>query len=348
MAVDLFSTVQPGFEEALEQDIRHLFDGGEILESLPGWRVFRLEGGSELERFYGPPSSFSRSWGIALGRGKPPLERLTEPFVLQCWARREFPPGAREKRVVPIEVELRNEALRREFRDSGLPLLEGALPVQAGTLVLDAIRLRPGDWVWGIHLHAPIRVPHPGGELPWPAQEVPSRAYLKCEEAIRVTEMPLSPGETVLELGSAPGGALLALLERGLDVIAVDPAELAGPVESFARANGRRLTHLRRRAEALHIADLPARVDWLFSDMNVAPEELLVWVDRWLPELQARGLRAAFLTLKLTDRAFIQGLRELAARKRACWGASGVLLRQLSQNRKEILLHAAFGPKGGT
>ncbi|MCM2324762.1 MAG: hypothetical protein NDJ90_16000 [Oligoflexia bacterium] len=346
----VFSAVQPGFEGALEEDVQRRFAGAVIVESLPGWRIFQLPEAVALTELREPLSLFSRAWGLWLGReGRPwsdPAWRgalIARPWVLQCWSRREYLPGAREKRPVLIEVELRERALREELAASPVARMvhPGAVPEEPGTPVLSAIRVRPGDWGWGLHLHTGARVPFAGGEFPWPEREVPSRAYLKCREALWVSETRLTPGETVLELGCAPGGALLALLEHGLEVIGVDPGELAPAVPEFAGKEGRRLVHLKTRAEKLQPEALPPRIDWLFSDMNVAPAAVFNWVDRWLPDLRARGLRGAFLTLKLTDREFVRELQAVVERKRRDWSASRLLLRQLSQNRGEVLLYIA-------
>ena len=53
-----------------------------------------------------------------------------------------------------------------------------------------------------------------------------SRAEFKLLEAMEYFDISLEPGEHVLDLGAAPGGWTRLLLEAGMDVVAVDPANL--------------------------------------------------------------------------------------------------------------------------
>jgi len=53
-----------------------------------------------------------------------------------------------------------------------------------------------------------------------------SRAEFKLLEAMEYFDISLEPGEYVLDLGAAPGGWTRLLLEAGMQVVAVDPANL--------------------------------------------------------------------------------------------------------------------------
>ena len=53
-----------------------------------------------------------------------------------------------------------------------------------------------------------------------------SRAEFKLLEALEYFDISLEPGEHVLDLGAAPGGWTRLLLEAGMQVVAVDPANL--------------------------------------------------------------------------------------------------------------------------
>ena len=64
-------------------------------------------------------------------------------------------------------------------------------------------------------------------ELP---QDAVSRAWLKMEEALRWSQLPIPRGARVADIGSAPGGASQALLAHGLLVTGIDPAEMAPSV----------------------------------------------------------------------------------------------------------------------
>ena len=49
--------------------------------------------------------------------------------------------------------------------------------------------------------------------------KAPSRAYMKTEEAILSFNIPMEPHQNVLEIGSAPGGSVYNLLNRGTTII---------------------------------------------------------------------------------------------------------------------------------
>ena len=113
----------------------------------------------------------------------------------------------------------------------------------AGELVLDCVLVERHEWWLGWHRAAAPETRWPGG-VPQIAIPVPliSRAYLKIVEALRWSELPIAAGDRCVEIGSSPGGSCLALLERGLLVTGIDPAEmdpavLAHPASrTFARA----------------------------------------------------------------------------------------------------------------
>lgn len=354
-----YSSVQPGFEEALESDVLKYFSGALLSEKLRGWLVFSVpdkfnEALTQLipemtARGERPPSLFSRSWGHYLGKiqnGIPPWADpryrsvFEESFVLQSWIRRDDRPGAREKRPLLIDVECRDQTIRRELLDLRLPLSDEVTPARNGMPVLNAIRINPGDWRWGLHRQSAGRLPLAGGELPWPKHDVPSRAYMKCQEALYRSGAELLPGQMAVELGCSPGGTLLALIEKGLNVVGIDPAELSPTVLQAATLRGVQVIHHKSRAESLDLDQLPKKIDWFFSDMNVRPQDLLTLVETWIPELVARGLKGFFLTLKLTDPMFIPCLRPLTEQIRGTWGFPTAQIQQLSQNRREVLLYA--------
>src|SRR5205085_3415482 len=56
----------------------------------------------------------------------------------------------------------------------------------------------------------------------------PSRSYLKVEEAYVVLGREPQPGETVCDLGAAPGGWSYSAAKRGAQVIAIDNGPLKG------------------------------------------------------------------------------------------------------------------------
>lgn len=189
------------------------------------------------------------------------------------------------------------------------------------------------DWWVGCHIHSPSHSPAPGGKprivLP---DASPSRAYLKLEEAIRWSQAPIAPGDTAVEIGSAPGGASFALLERGLHVVGIDPGEMAPQVLHHAN-----FSHIQRPVGTVLREELPDQVEWLLLDMNVEPRISVYAVDRLVSRMNS-CLLGVFLTIKLNQWSFADQIPDWMAHVKAM-GMSRVRAIQLSHNRQEILIY---------
>jgi 23S rRNA (cytidine2498-2'-O)-methyltransferase len=160
-----------------------------------------------------------------------------------------------------------------------------------------------------------------------------SRAYLKMREALAWSQMPIASGDICFEIGSSPGGAAQALLEAGLQVIGVDPAEMDERVmqhESFS--------HIRKRGRDVKRRDFAA-AKWLVVDSNVAPEQTLDTVRDIVTHDSVR-IRGMLLTLKFPTWSAAGALDDYLARIRE-WGFQHVKPRQLAYNRQEVCV-AAF------
>ena len=105
--------------------------------------------------------------------------------------------------------------------------------------------------------------------------QAPSRSYLKAEEAYAILGREPAAGETVADLGAAPGGWSYSAARRGALVTAVDngPLKGAGLHPGIAHRTEDAFTFRPERA-----------VDWLFCDMVEDPERVMTLVDRWLKE----------------------------------------------------------------
>ena len=136
----------------------------------------------------------------------------------------------------------------------------------------------------------------------------PSRSYLKIEEAYGVLGAEPGPGETVVDLGAAPGGWSFSAARRGARVVAVDN----GPLKGGALDNPQ-IEHLREDAFGFR----PPRgtvFDWLFCDLVEEPHHVLRdLIEPWL----GRGWGRRFvINLKFgrTDPvALLQELRATAS-----------------------------------
>lgn len=105
----------------------------------------------------------------------------------------------------------------------------------------------------------------------------PSRSYLKVEESYAVLGREPVAGETVVDLGAAPGGWSYSAAKRGAKVLALDN----GPLKGGALGHPN-IEH--RREDAFHYAPPEGtQHDWLFCDMVEEPHHVLRdVVEPWL------------------------------------------------------------------
>ncbi len=105
----------------------------------------------------------------------------------------------------------------------------------------------------------------------------PSRSYLKVDEAYGIIGSEPMPGETVCDLGAAPGGWSYSAAKRGARVVAVDNGPLKGG------ASGHPLIDHRCDDAFGFSPGREAVYDWLFSDMLEDPHKVLQSIVRpWL------------------------------------------------------------------
>jgi 23S rRNA (cytidine2498-2'-O)-methyltransferase len=305
----------------------------------PGLTTFKVEDATaDL-----PRSSFSRAFGWSLGRATGIAEVLQlasalgpEPLRLHVFERDpDVPADERD----PAIAGSRPRALETELRAAAPGRFVADPEAQIGDRVLDVITAaseQADDQIFvGWHRHDQNHGPFPGGvpHVAIPAQ-APSRAWAKIEEAIRWSGLLPSPGQTAIEIGSAPGGASFALLERGLTVHGIDPGAMAPHVLAYRGRGGNRFVHHACPAAEVDKHDLPPVVDWLASDVNLAPMVALKYIERFVALARGR-LRGAFLTLKLNDDGVFEALPRLANRIERL-GAVQVRYVQLPSHRSEI------------
>ena len=349
----VYAVCQHGAEAALKRELAVRAPKLRPAFSRPGFVTFKLDQPCEQPEKFALPSAFARASGFSLGSVKG--DRLHElarqvwelPDVaaalssidvagLHVWQRDERSPG--DHGFEPYRTPLADEAEHALRELAPIHVLRedasgGHKGAPRNRWVLDVALIEPGQWFVGCHRTTSRIASWPGGvppiELP---EHAVSRAYLKIAEAMTWASLPMAHGERIIELGSAPGGASQALLEAGLEVIGVDPAEMAEEVLANPR-----FTHIRSRSvEASR--KVFRHVQWLAADMNVAPQYTLDAVESVVthPGVHIRGM---LLTLKLPDWRLVDELPAYVERVRG-WGYKDVRLRQLAFNRQEICLAA--------
>ena len=238
--------------------------------------------------------------------------------------------------VTPLAEEIESAIrVRLHLRNAlSFDAAEGPAPSEhRDSRVLDVVVVEPNEWWIGTHLAVTQPQRWPGGVIPVQLPEhAVSRAYAKMEEALAWSGLPLAAGDECAEIGCAPGGASQALLDRGLFVTGIDPAEVDPAVLAHPR-----FRHLRKRGKEVRRSEFVG-VRWLTVDVNLAPNYTLDAVEAIVnhPGVSIRGL---VLTLKLADWSLAEQLPEFAARVRG-WGFRDVRLRQLATGGQEVCLAA--------
>jgi 23S rRNA (cytidine2498-2'-O)-methyltransferase len=154
-----------------------------------------------------------------------------------------------------------------------------------------------------------------------------SRAKFKLLEAERTFGLDFSACRTALDIGAAPGGWSSLLLERGVQVTAVDPAEMHPDLLRHPN-----LIHLRRKASEVHFPE--HAFDLLVCDMSWSPKMMVKSLVPLLGALRPGG--DAVITLKLMHAKPFRTLKETV---RAMDPPMRLLrAKQLFHNRDELTM----------
>lgn len=195
--------------------------------------------------------------------------------------------------------------------------------------VLDIVLVDPADWFVGWHTATKWHTRWPGGVQPIEPQYEPvSRAYYKAAESITWSGFDFAAGDLAAEIGSAPGGACGRLLELGMKVIGIDPAEMDERITQHHR-----FKHLRARA-----GDLPRRefrgVKWLLVDSNVTPDKALTTIENIVKHREC-SVEGMLLTMKLGSYDAADEIPKWVKRIQE-WNPTDIQVRQLARNRCEV------------
>jgi 23S rRNA (cytidine2498-2'-O)-methyltransferase len=344
---------QNGSEPAVKQEVAR-----------EGWRLAYSRRGFITLKHEAKPKGLPRGvfvrtacWSLGMIKGedfKVNLDRLVtilrdsgvkEAFDrLHVWPRDRVPVGKFDFEPGPDELsQVVGEGIAEGLLGRGLirsnPLNSVAA---AGERVLDVVLIDPSQWAIGWHEVPKLAGPAaakmvaktwPGGVQPLePGDLVLSRAYFKVAEAIAWSGLEMQSGDLAIEVGASPGGSCGLLLERGLRVIGIDPAEM--DPEILTHPNFR---HLRARAGELPRSEYHG-AKWLLVDSNVRPDQTLTTVEQIVTHREST-IQGMLLTLKLGSIEHADRI-EGWVRKVRQWKAHDVRVRQLARSRIEVCLTA--------
>ncbi len=353
-AMLIFTVCQIGSEASLRREVARARPQWRLAFSRPGFVTFKTEDLNHrqaLDQDWQPV--FARRIGVLFDA--PPRGGLPTPHArstVQLLAHEApgqplrlhvFPMGQPHDRsfLCPRCRAVHDELAARAF-DGGVHILSEPDP-KLGDLVADIAVSDGSDWAVGLHRHYQGVAPWPGGNFPFSMPpDAPSDAWLKAEEGIRRSGLPLERSQTVLKIGCAPGGGSMALLQRGLDVIGVDPVAVDQRVAGFQQGYAR-FTWLPRRIQDLAPNDLNRHVHWMMIDVNAGAGALLPYVQR-LISLTRPSLLGLLWIVKLNNPNAEGQLPDLIEQVRAT-GLEEVRCAQLSTNNNEVLITARMRPR---
>jgi 23S rRNA (cytidine2498-2'-O)-methyltransferase len=318
----VFALAQPASARWLKQDIAGKHPELRFAFSRPGLYTFKL---NEAANDFELGSVFAQHWGFSLGAAETaeqvhtlatnaelPWSSLSRARLrLFVSERDEGEEAAVKAQAAPPSATTRVDTLRSELLKLGRELFDVQGPPALGDWVLDVVVPREPDEALfvGYHRHDAKRARVPGGVTRvLPPSHAPSRAYSKLQEALAWSELPLRAGQNAVEIGCAPGGAVLALLERGLTVTGIDPAEMAPELAPHIKSGA--FVHLKQAVGEVTQNDLPKQAQWLLCDANLAPQTALRYLSRMAKMLRPH-LQAIVFTIKLNDERIVAALPEL-------------------------------------
>ena len=191
------------------------------------------------------------------------------------------------------------------------------------------------------YISSPGNIP----DIPLPP-EAPSRAYLKIEEVWLWCDhwLPraMLAGDTVLEVGSAPGGTAYSMLQRGLKVVGVDPCPLDRQHAPVVKDN-ENFIEIKSYLEKLDRKNMPVGVNWLLCDANIPIVDALPYLQS-ISTIYGPSFKGVFLTCKLNDKILgkpelaVDYLDKLKNKVKSSMGLSVASYKYLNANRQEVLL----------
>ncbi|SFI32424.1 23S rRNA (cytidine2498-2'-O)-methyltransferase [Paenibacillus sp. UNC496MF] len=171
----------------------------------------------------------------------------------------------------------------------------------------------------------------PGGAVRFQREEGQiSRAKFKLLEAERAFDLHFETFRDALDIGAAPGGWTQLLLERGLRVTAIDPAELHPKLDGYPR-----LTALKKNASDVTFAQ--GSFDLLVCDMSWSPMQMAKLVLEKTDALREGAV--AVITIKLMHKKPLQTIRDVIAKLETAFELRKA--KQLFHNRDEMTIYMA-------
>ncbi|MGD9873599.1 MAG: SAM-dependent methyltransferase [Kiritimatiellia bacterium] len=269
-----------GFEEALCDEVRRKARG-EVELSRPAPGLVGVQSANRLppefifERRRMPEAGFVPDDSLKPITAEL-VSRMLGPAISSGlkWSVQSFTEGGGEGGNLGPRMKGIEKAILRVAREHHLEAFE-RMDDQSRDLVLQ-LCLTPK----GLYYSCAAPVPQSGAPLRMQQDpRAPSRSYLKLEEAFHLMGRQPQKKEAAVDLGAAPGGWTYALIRRGCTVTAVDHGPMKLPP---SEPGWGKVRHIKANGITFEPPPGLCPVDWLVSDMLVAPGVVLGLLRRWI------------------------------------------------------------------
>lgn len=235
---------------------------------------------------------------------------LPPALALQVWA------------SGPVNLVFRPDTLRREL-ETGLTE-QGIQVGRAGMTQVLSVCIAENQILLGLNGISSALSDWPGGRvrLSRPKGQI-SRSEFKLEELFRTTEFTLPDHGLALDLGASPGGWTRILRSYGLEVVAVDPAELDQRLRGDPG-----IRHVRTTSNPF-LEETSETFDIIVNDMRMDAAMSVALMLKATERLKPGGMM--IMTLKLSRHGAIRD-----AVDRLGEVVNIQLVRQLHHNRNEV------------
>lgn len=286
----VYTTCKRGFEKLFKLEVMNTFPDLKFAFSRPGLITWKAPDSFSTQNFNLPASKsyFVRSFGSSVMSQATNVDdilnavtELRESWQISSSSQLRLHVFGREEELalksehpqVLADRKHRIDTLRNDLLGSSDMFYQDGDEAKDNEVVLDVIVGEENEKTFvGCHIHdsKTRRSRYPNNLLPFITlpPEAPSRAYMKIEEAISYLDIRLSPGDVALEIGSAPGGCVYSLLQRGLTVVGVDPCPSDRTHAPILHKNPA-FTEIKSKLHQLSLNQLPETVQWLLCDANI-------------------------------------------------------------------------------
>lgn len=367
----VYSTCKRGFEKLLKFEISSAYPDLKFSYSRPGlitWKINNEDTTKEAKINFNPNSFslFIRSHGNSvlsqalnandIIEAASKLSSQSKPLRLHVFGREEELALKSEHPDLIAERVERINTLRNELLALNPALFHSEVEPLNGDLVLDVIVGEKDEKHFvGSHIHDDSRRSgFPNNQLPISMPlEAPSRAYMKIEEGVSAFRIPLASGDVAVEIGSAPGGCVYSLLQRGLKVWGVDPCpsdRTHAPILFKSSA----FTEVRCKLHELKTAQIPQTCNWVLCDANIDASEAIPYLRNICKyyygsaqgQSKGSGFKGLIYTCKIGDGVFslkpdrmLQYLDSVKSDLLAAGCFTDVTMTTLPSHRQEILIY---------